>query len=143
MTYFCRIYENLWDFIEGKRPSFKSLKPVFWPSTSRPSQRSVDRCAQTCTALFGWRAGRRTRSIARELCSLNLTGRSTGIELLLFVSRPWSTGRSTDGQKSDRWPVNRAVDRQQEFLLSCPQWLVFGAYLYGAIFYRIFSGFSS
>ena len=77
---------------------------MFWPSAGRPSlksvDRAVDRCAQTCTALFGWRAGRPTRSTARELYYLDLarsTGRSTGRELLLSVSRPRSTGRSTGG----------------------------------------------
>ena len=90
----------------------------------------VDRCAQTCTALFGWTAGRPTRSTAREFCSLDLApgpgGRlaeSSALCIQASVDPP--VDRWHNGQKSDRWLVDRAVDRQQGILLSWPPTAIF------------------
>jgi len=92
---------------------------VFWRSTSQKSvDRAVDRRAQNVhDQLAGSGPGRPGGRPSRELCSLDP------------APVDWAVDRWRNGQKSDRW----AVDRQQDFLLSYPQRLVFGAYLYGAI----------
>jgi len=69
--------------------------------------------------MFSWRAGRPTRSTARELCSLDLapaTGWSTGKMLLLSVFRSRSTGGTTvenstvGGRPAGRSTVASATD---------------------------------
>ena len=100
----------------------KMLDQVFCRSTG-----PVDRCAQTCTTLFGWRADRPTRSIARELCYLDLALVDWAVErqsastlcIQATVNRP--VDRWHNSQKSDRWPV----DRQQHQLLSWPPTAIF------------------
>ena len=84
----------------------------------RPRQKSVDRSGRSmCTNVhrqFSWRAGRPTRSTARELCSLYPgLGRPRG--------RPMA-------QRSEIQPLtgDRVVDRQQEFSAVLAQRLVFG-----------------
>ena len=112
---------------QPKRPSFKPLKDFCLASAGRPDGRpqpevgrpsrstDVHRRARPCLA--GGPVDRPGRP-SRELCSLERprsTGRSTGRRDLLSVSWPRSTDRVDrwlNGLKYDRWPVDRAVDRQ-------------------------------
>ena len=144
-TYFCRFFVNLWDFIKDKSQVFNPHNCCFWPSAGRlhgrPSQRSVDRRAQNVHGLFGWRAGRPTRS----------TGRSTVRELCyLHPGHGWPTGRPVAQQSEIRplavhrpvdWPsqrsknrllaVDRAVDRQQcRLLIWTPTAIFWSLYIY-------------
>ena len=94
-----------------QRKNTKFLNPLlvlFWllpvDRTGRPSLKSVDRVGRpTCTECarqFGWRAGRPTRSTARELL-LSGKPRSTGPvdrqRALLSVSSLGRPGRSIEG----------------------------------------------
>ena len=77
--------------------------------------------------LFGNGPGRPTRSIDRQRALLSVsarsTRRSTGQRAVALWIQSRSTGRSTDrrnGQKFDRWPVDRPVDRKGNLaLFSC------------------------
>ena len=111
-----------------KRQVFNPLKIVTWPSAGRPDgrprQKSVDRFAQTCTGLIGWRVGRPSQSTARELCYLELAPVDRAVDrqrAAALCIQLWSTGRSTGGTtviKMTVGPVDRAVDRKGKFALS-------------------------
>ena len=91
-----------------------------WPSAGRPSQKSVDRVvdrrARTCTA----KGRSTTRSTTREPLLSGNGPIDQAVDRCVIcqftVDRP--VDRWHNGQKSDRWPVDRAVDRQQFRLLS-------------------------
>jgi len=100
----------LWDFIRVKKTKFLIPK-ICWPGLRRSND-----VHKMCTAI--WLKG---RSTARSPESFTLwiwprlTGRSTG------RSNP-KHGRPVgcNGQKCDRWPVDRPVNGQQYLLLSWP-----------------------
>jgi len=88
--------------------------PVGWPS-QKSIGRAVDRCAHICTA-----KGRSTaQSTARKpLLSENGPVDQTvdrWVICLAMIDR--LVDRWHNGQKSDHWPIDRAVDRQQSRLL--------------------------
>ena len=66
-------------------------------------------------ASSGWRAGRPTRSTVESFCSLESPGRPDR-ESALYIQA--TVDRWHNGQKSDRWPVDRAVDRQANLALT-------------------------
>ena len=113
----------------------KNIVFGFCRSTARSTGQSTD-VHKTCTPCL---AGGPVDRPGRPPESRGSTGRSTGRECLLSVSRLRSTGRSTggstvenltavgrpggrpvgyNGKKYDRWLVDRLVDRQQSFLLT-------------------------
>ena len=101
------------------------LDQAFCWSTGRLIATEVGRPMYTDVhGMFGWRTGRPTRSTARELCSLDLAlvnravDRQRASALCIQASVDWSVDRWHNSQKSDRWPVDQAVVRQQSFLLS-------------------------
>ena len=124
MNLFCRIYENLWDFIEGKRSSFKSLKNLY--SGLLPVDRTVDRavtdvhkCARPCLA--GGPVDRPDRPPESSALWIwpRSTGRSTGRELLLSVSKPRYTSRSTSGTMVKNLTVGWSTGRSTGSRIFC------------------------
>ena len=123
----------------------KNLWPGLLP-VDRDRSRStgpVDRCAQTCIATLAGgpidRPGQPLESSALWIWPRS-TGRSTGRELLLSVSRPRSTVdrqrasalciQASVDRRIDRWHNDlksdrRPVDRQQDLLLSWPPTVIF------------------
>ena len=90
----------------------------------------VNQCVQTCTASLAGGPVDRPGRPPRELCSLDPASVDWAVDRWHNDQKSY---RWHNGRKSDSWSVDRAVDRQQSFLLSCPQQLVFRAYLYAAI----------
>jgi len=109
------------------------LDLAFCRSTGRSTATEVGRPVRSTDvhSLFGWRAGRLTRSTARDLCSLDLApvdwavDRQRASALCIQASADRAVDLWHNGQKSDRWPIDRAVDRQQSFLLSCTPTAIF------------------
>ena len=86
-------------------------------SAGRPSLKLVHRIGRpTCTERARqdcWRAGRPPRSTAESFCSLESPGRpAESSALCSSATVDWPVDRWLNGQNSDRWPVDRAVDRQ-------------------------------
>ena len=111
----------LCDFIWAKMIKFSFPKICFLASAGRPDwstelevgrpSRSAD-VHRMCTPV--WLEGQSTDPVDRRELLLSGKPRSTGRELCSLssatVDRP--VDRSLNGQNSDRWPVDRAIDRQ-------------------------------
>ena len=129
-TYFFRFLENLWDFIEGKITSFYSLKNDFSGLLSvdrtvhrargRSTGRSIDVHKRAWLCLAGGPVDRPGRP--PESSALWIWPQSTCRELLLSVSRPRSTGRSTDGTTVRNLTVGRSTGRSTDSRKFC--WVV-------------------
>ena len=101
----------------------------------RGRSRSTD-VHRTCTQQ-GWWAGRPGGRPSRELCSLEMApvdraGRPAESSALCIQSRSIGpVDRRLNGQKDDRWPVDRPVDRKgNSALSSCQRADSFGGYKY-------------
>jgi len=138
----------LWDLFDNKIPKF--FIPKYWTSLL-PSTGPVDRCRSQSTSpvdrlaeacMLAWTGGPVDQAVDCPESSAiwkwpRLTSRSTGRELLLFVSSP---GRPTEsrcslfpgpvdravdrwhnGHKNDRWLVDWPVDRKVISDLCCYQ----------------------
>ena len=131
-TYFCEIYVILWDLIEVKKTKFlipKICDLAFCWSVDRDRSRStglVDRCAQTCTGHLAKGAVDRQRTLLSGSGPCRLGGRpadSSALCIQASVDRAFD--RWHNGRKSDSWPIDRAVDRQQNFSVVLAQRLFF------------------
>ena len=118
-TYFYGIYVILWDLIDIKKTSFQYLKSL--PDCTggrpagRPDQESVDHHGRPmCTGRAqrpAYSAGR-PRGRPTESTPLLGGGRSTGSSTDGFGPVDQVVDRRLNGQKSDRWPIDRPVDRR-------------------------------
>ena len=133
---------------------------MFWPSAGRPhgrpSQRSVDRavdwCAQTCTTLFGWGAGRppdRPPESSALWIWPRSTRWSTGGELCsLYPGLGRPSGRPM-AQRSEIWPLagrssgRPTAEKFAELSPTASFWSLFIWGYFGLFFIRFLGEFQS
>ena len=130
------IYKDLFNQVLIPKDFRLGFPPVD-RARSRSTGRSTD-VHKTCTTIWlvGWSTG---RSTVREPCSLDLALVDRAVnrpESSALWIRPhrWAVDRWHNGQKSDRWPVDRAVDWQHDFLLCWTPTASFWRPIYWACF---------
>ena len=87
---------------------------AFYRSTDPEVGRPVRSTDVHRRARLVWLEGRSTEPVDRQKATLWIWPRSTGRELLLSVSRPRSTGRSTDGTTLRNLTVGRSTGQSTD-----------------------------